>query len=41
MTTVFIHINASAVQYYWYHNSIDPGYGIAKESLGIASTGYI
>ena len=36
-----IYPHASAVQYYWYHNSIDTGFGIAKESLGIASTGYI
>ena len=30
----------SAVQYYRYHDNIDTTFGIAKESLGIASIGY-
>ena len=31
----------SGARYYRYHDSIDTIFGIAKESLGIASIGYI
>ena len=33
--------NINAARYYRYHDSIDIRFGIVKESLGIASIGYI